>query len=99
MPNHGGARKGAGRPPTTHSRSTPIVSFRLGAEGYGRLKELRERPNMLAKEIMESWLSLEHSLAIGDLRRALKFISALAALTRPDGVDPLPDDWFDRKRP
>src|SRR5688572_17289830 len=35
---HGGKRKGAGRPPTTGSRSTPVVSFRLSAKVYELLR-------------------------------------------------------------
>lgn len=59
-PTHGGSRKGAGRPPTTYSRSTPIVSFRLGAEYYRALVKAASRmdrtPNQVAKSALVNFL-------------------------------------------
>lgn len=56
-PTHGGSRPGAGRPPTTGSRSMPVVSFRLSASQYHGLKVLGlskppRTPSRVAKDIV-----------------------------------------------
>lgn len=56
MPNHGGKRRGAGRPVSTGSRATPVVSYRVSADQYGELVDAGKRfkprlsPSMVAKE-------------------------------------------------
>lgn len=60
-PKHGGARANAGRPISTGSKATPVVSFRLSKRTYEALeceaKRLGSRPNLVAQWVTERWIA------------------------------------------
>jgi hypothetical protein len=49
-PTHGGRRPNAGRPISTGSKGTPVVSFRLGKAAHGSLSSYAKRHGISANQ-------------------------------------------------
>lgn len=58
-------KRSPGRPVSTGSRSTPVVSFRIGSAPYAALARIAKRdklsPNIVAKALLEAALDNKYA--------------------------------------